>query len=149
MTDKIYLDDLKPGDQYTSGTYTVTEAQIIAFATEFDPQVFHLDPAAARDTFFAGLAASGWHTAAITMRLLVTSGMPIANGLIGAGSEVSWPLPVRPGDTLHVVSTILDVRASHSKPDRGFATCLSETFNQNGDVVQRSKAKLFVLRRPA
>ena len=91
----IYLEDLTVGDQFTSGEHAMDEAQITSFAAQFDPQPFHLDDAAARDTLFGGLAASGWHTAAITMRLQVTSGLPIAGGIIGAGGELTWPRPTR------------------------------------------------------
>ncbi len=125
------------------------EAQIKAFAGQFDPQPFHLDDATAKSTLFAGLAASGWHTAAITMRLLVDGGAPIAGGLIGAGGEVSWPKPTRPGDILQVESEILDVTPSRSRPDRGMVTVRSETFNQRGEIVQTLTAKLVVPRRPA
>jgi acyl dehydratase len=97
----LYFDDLSVGQRFISGGYQIDEAQIKAFAKEFDPQPFHLDAEAANATFFGGLVASGWHTAAITMRLLVQSGMPIAGGLIGAGGEITWPKPTRPGDMLH------------------------------------------------
>ena len=125
------------------------EAQIKAFAGQFDPQPFHLDDATAKDTLFAGLAASGWHTAAITMRLLVDGGAPIAGGVVGAGGEIAWPKPTRPGDILQVKSEILDVTPSRSRPDRGMVTIRSETFNQRGEIVQTLTAKLVVPRRPA
>ena len=125
------------------------EAQIKAFAGQFDPQPFHLDDATAKDTLFAGLAASGWHTAAITMRLLVDGGAPIAGGVVGAGGEIAWPKPTRPGDILQVKSEILDVTPSRSRPDRGMVTMRSETFNQRGEIVQTLTAKLVVPRRPA
>jgi acyl dehydratase len=127
----------------------VDEAQIKAFAGQFDPQPFHLDDATAKHTMFAGLAASGWHTAAITMRLLVDGGAPIAGGVIGAGGEIAWPKPTRPGDILQVKSEILDVTPSRSRPDRGMVTVRSETFNQRGEIVQTLTAKLVVPRRPA
>ena len=98
----IYLDDLAVGDQFTSGEHAMDEAQITAFAAQFDPQPFHLDDAAARATLFGGLAASGWHTASVTMRLQVTSGLPIAGGIIGAGGELSWPRPTRATDVLQL-----------------------------------------------
>ena len=125
------------------------EAQIKAFAGQFDPQPFHLDDATAKDTLFAGLAASGWHTAAITMRLLVDGGAPIAGGVVGAGGEIAWPKPTRPGDILQVKSEILDVTPSRSRPDRGMVIIRSETFNQRGEIVQTLTAKLVVPRRPA
>jgi len=146
-TDYLYLDDLRPGQRFVSGTHTIDEAQIKAFAREFDPQSFHLDNDAAKGTLFAGLAASGWHTAAITMRLLVEGGLPVAGGVVGAGGELSWPRPTRPGDTLQVESEVIDVTPSRSRPDRGMATVRSETRNQNGEIVQVFTAKLVVPRR--
>ena len=144
----IYLDDLAVGDQFTSGEHAMDEAQITAFAAQFDPQPFHLDDAAARDTLFGGLAASGWHTAAVTMRLQVTSGLPIAGGIIGAGGELSWPRPTRANDVLHVVSEVVQIQPSKSKPDRGMVTVRSETRNQHGDVLQLSTVRIVVPRRP-
>ncbi|RDK11900.1 MaoC family dehydratase [Cupriavidus lacunae] len=145
-TEKVYLEDLSEGMVYESAQLTLEAAQIQAFASEFDPQPFHLDDAAARGTLFCGLAASGWHTAAITMKLLVQS-LPLANGIIGAGGEISWPRPTRPGDILRVISTILTVAPSRSKPDRGIVTVQSETQNQHGDVCQRLVSRLVVFRR--
>ena len=144
----VYLEDLSVGDQFTSGEHAMDEAQIINFATQFDPQPFHLDDTAARATLFGGLAASGWHTAAITMRLQVTSGLPIAGGIVGAGGELSWPRPTRPTDVLHVVSEVLQMAPSKSKPDRGMVTVRSETRNQHGDVLQTSTVRIVVRRRP-
>ena len=118
------------------------ERQIKTFAREFDPQAFHLDEALAKATLFAGLAASGWHTAAITMRLLVDGGAPIAGGIIGAGAEIAWPNPTRPGDILRVESEVLSVTPSRSRPDRGTATLRCHTVNQRGEVVQTLTAKL-------
>ena len=137
------------GQRFTSGTHAVDAAQIKAFAAQYDPQPFHLDDDAAKETLFAGLAASGWHTAAITMRLLVESGLPIAGGIIGAGGEVSWPRPTRPGDVLHVVSEIEEVTPSRSRPDRGMVTVRSETRNQRDEVVQVLTSRLVVPRRVA
>jgi acyl dehydratase len=147
--DRFYLDDLQVGQRFDSPSHALDEAQIKAFAAQFDPQPFHLDDAAARDSLFAGLAASGWHTAAITMRLLVEGGAPIAGGVIGGGGEISWPRPTRPGDVLQVESEILEVRPSRSRPDRGMVTMRSETRNQHGEVLQILTAKLVVPRRPA
>ena len=152
MTDTpapIYLDDLAVGDRFTSGEHAMDEDQIKAFAAQFDPQPFHLDDAAARATLFGGLAASGWHTAAVTMRLQVTSGLPIAGGIIGAGGELSWPRPTRATDVLHVVSEVVQIQPSRSKPDRGMVTVRSETLNQHGDVLQVSTVRIVVPRRPA
>ncbi|CAN7408363.1 MaoC family dehydratase [Acidovorax sp. LjRoot194] len=143
----LYLDDLAVGDRFTSGEHAMDEAQIKAFAAQFDPQPFHLDEAAGRATLFGGLAASGWHTAAITMRLQVTTGLPIAGGIIGAGAEISWPRPTRATDVLHVVSEVLEIQPSRSKPDRGMVTVRSETRNQQGDVLQLSTVRIVVPRR--
>jgi acyl dehydratase len=145
--DRLYLDDLRIGQRFTSGTQVVDEEQIKAFARRFDPQPFHLDNEAAKNTLLSGLAASGWHTAAITMRLLVESGLPLAGGIIGAGGELDWPNPTRPGDILQVESEILNVRHSRSRPDRGVATVRSMTRNQRNEVVQCLTAKLIVSRR--
>lgn len=147
--DGLHMEDLQVGQRFTSASHTIDEAQIKAFASQFDPQPFHTDPATAKGTFFKGLAASGWHTAAITMRLNVESGLPLAGGIIGAGGEIGWPNPTRPGDTLHVESEVLEIIPSRSKPDRGIALIQSQTINQRGDVVQMLKAKLVVLRRAA
>lgn len=147
-TSPIYLDDLAVGDQFTSGEHAMDEAQITSFAAQFDPQPFHLDDQAARATLFGGLAASGWHTAAVTMRLQVMSGLPIAGGIIGAGGELSWPRPTRATDVLHVVSDVVQIQPSKSKPDRGMVTVRSETRNQHGDVLQLSTVRIVVPRRP-
>ncbi len=145
--DRLYLDDLYVGQRFTSGTQVVDEEQIKAFARQFDPQPFHLDNEVAKDTLFSGLAGSGWHTAAITMRLLVEGGLPLAGGIIGAGGELDWPNPTRPGDTLKVESEVLNIKLSQSRPDRGVATVRSLTRNQRNEVVQRLTAKLIVPRR--
>ncbi len=145
----LYLEDLAVGARFTSADHLVDAAQIKAFAQQFDPQPFHLDEEAAKDTFFAGLAASGWHTAALTMRLLVTSGIPLADGIIGAGGELSWPRPTRPGDVLHVESEVLEITPSRSRPGRAMVAMVCETKNQNGEVLQRFTPKLVVHRRPA
>jgi len=144
-----YLDDLKPGDRFMSGEYALDAAQITAFAAQFDPQPFHLDHEAAKATLFGGLAASGWHTAAITMRLLVGQGLPLAGGIVGAGGEISWSKPTRPGDVLHVESEIVSVTPSRSRPDRGMVVVSSATRNQHGDVLQQSTYKLVVPRKAA
>ena len=147
-TKALYLDDLPVGQRFTSDTHLIDAEQIKAFAKQFDPQPFHLDAEAAQGTLFEGLVASGWHTAAITMRLLVASGMPIAGGVIGTGGEIAWPKPTRPGAVLRVESEILELRPSRSRPDRGLATIRSETRNQLGEIVQVLAAKLVVPRRP-
>ena len=145
----LYLDDLKAGDRFVSGEHVLDEAQILSFARQFDPQPFHLDDEAAKATLFGGLAASGWHTAAITMRLLVGQGLPLAGGIIGAGGEISWPKPTRPGDVLHVESEVVSVTPSRLRPDRGMVVVRSETRNQHGDVLQQSTYKLVVPRKTA
>src|SRR5216683_8414088 len=133
---RLYLEDLAVGRRFTSATHVIDAAQIKAFAGQFDPQPFHLDDETAKSTLFAGLAASGWHTAAITMRLLVETGLPLAGGIIGAGGEVSWPKPTRPGDTLAVTSEIEEITPSRSRPDRGTLKGRSETRNQRDEIVQ-------------
>jgi acyl dehydratase len=145
--DRLYLDDLRVGQRFTTDTHAIDDTQIKAFASQFDPQPFHLDEEAATGTLFGGLAASGWHTAAVTMRLLVGTGLPLAGGIISAGGELSWPKPTRPGDVLHVESEIIEVTPSRSRPDRGIVTVRNETRNQRGDVVQVFTAKLVVPRR--
>jgi acyl dehydratase len=145
----LFFDDLKVGDTFTTGTYELSTADIKRFAAEFDPQPFHLDDEAARDTMFGGLAASGWHTAAITMRLLVTGGPKLANGVLGAGGEIEWKTPTRPGDVLHVESEVVELIPSRSRTDRGVLVLRSRTINQHGAVVQSLSAKLIVARRPA
>jgi acyl dehydratase len=142
-----YLDDLQPGDRFTSPEHELDEAQIKAFALQFDPQPFHLDDEAAKSTLFGGLAASGWHTAALTMRLLVQGGAPLAGGIIGAGGDIAWPKPTRPGDVLHVESEIVSVTPSKSRPERGMVVVRSTTLNQHGDVLQQSTFKLVVPRQ--
>lgn len=147
-TDDYYFDDLRVGLRFESGSHTITEAEIKAFAAAFDPQPFHLDDERARDSIFGGLAASGWHTAAISMRLMVDMGIP-AGGLIGTGCEVSWPRPTRPGDTLRVISEVLELVPSRSRNDRGTAVIRSDTRNQNDEIVQQLTAKMMAFKRPA
>jgi acyl dehydratase len=146
---ELYLEDFAVGQRFVSGTRAVTADEIKSFAASFDPQPFHTDEAAAEKTFFQGLAASGWHTAAITMSLLVKSGMPIAGGLIGAGGEIAWPRPVRPGDVLRAESEILAVTPSRSRPERGMITVKTVTRNQHGEDVQILTSKMLVWRKPA
>jgi acyl dehydratase len=147
VNERIYLDDLRVGQKFSSAAEEMTEAEILTFAERYDPQPFHLDHEAAKGTLFGGLAASGWHTAAFTMRLNVTSGPKFAGGILGGGGEISWPMPTRPGDVLHVESEVLEVTPSRSKPDRGMVLLLSNTVNQDGKVVQVSKMKLVVPKR--
>ena len=142
-----YFEDLKAGDRFKSGTYKVTEEQIVSFAREFDPQPFHLDPAVAHQTMFKGLIASGWHTAAITMRLFVQT-LNFTEGAIGLGvDELRWPNALRPGDVLQVETEIVDLRESRSKPSHGIVRIRNVTTNQRGEVVQTMFASALVLRR--
>jgi acyl dehydratase len=147
MSKPLYFDDLKIGDTFQTATHSLAAEQIKAFAQQFDPQPFHLDEAAARESMFGGLAASGWHTAAITMRLLVSSGPPLANGIVGAGGEIEWKAPTRPGDVLQVHSEVVALTPSRSRPDRGLVVLRSNTLNQRSEVVQILTAKLMVARR--
>jgi acyl dehydratase len=145
-----FLEDFAVGQTYASGRLRVDEARVKSFAAEFDPQPFHLDAAAARESIFRGLAASGWHTAAMTMRLLVESELKPAGGIVGAGfDEFRWPRPVRPGDELHLEIEVMEVRPSKSRPDQGLIKVKTTTLNQNGEAVQVSIGNLVVPRRPA
>ena len=142
-----YFEDLKAGDRFKSVTYQVSEEEIINFAREFDPQPFHLDAAVADQTMFKGLIASGWHTAAITMRLFVQT-LNFAEGAIGLGvDELRWPNAVRPGDRLQVETEIIDLRVSRSKPSHGVVRLRNVTVNQRGEIVQTMSASALVLRR--
>jgi acyl dehydratase len=144
---RLTLDDLYVGQRFTSGSRVLDAEEIKAFAREYDPQPFHLDEEAAKGTLFGGLAASGWHTMAVSMRLMVDGGLPLAGGIIGAGGSIEWPKPTRPGDTLTVVSEVVEIKPSRSRPDRGMVTVRGETRNQHGDVVQILMARLIVPRR--
>ena len=144
-----YLEDFAVGQTFGSGRLRVAAERIKSFAAEFDPQPFHLDDAAARETIFRGLAASGWHTAAMTMRLLVESELKPAGGIVGAGfDEFRWPRPVRPGDELRLENEVLEVRPSKSRPEQGVIKVRTTTLNQNGEAVQVLIANLVVPRRP-
>jgi len=143
-----YLEDFAPGQMYRSGRNRVETDRVKAFASEFDPQPFHLDEDAAGRSIFGGLAASGWHTAALTMRLLVESDFKPAGGIVGAGfEELRWPLPVRPGDELYVEAEVLEVRPSKSRPSQGLIKVRTTTRNQKGEAVQISVGNLVVRRR--
>jgi acyl dehydratase len=145
----LYLEDFAAGQKYGSGKLRVDAAAIKAFAAAFDPQPFHLDEAAARASFFAGLSASGWHTAALTMRLLVDSGMRPAGGIIGVrADELKWPRAVRPGDELEVEAEVLEVRPSGSRPGQGYVKCRTTTLNQRREPVQVLVMNLLVPARP-
>ena len=149
MSAQLYLDDLYVGQKFVSGGHLIDEAQIIAYAKQFDPQVFHLDAEAAKNTFFQGLAASGWHTASLSMRL-VTESIPLVDGVIGGGmEELAWPQPTRPGDILQVDSEIIEIIPSQSKPNRAMVRVLCHTRNQRGEVLQRFRPKMVCFKRPA
>ena len=145
-----YLEDLHVGDRFESDAFPVSEHDIIAFARAFDPQPFHLDVEAAKQSVFGGLVASGWHTAAMTMKLFVTGGLRLAGGSVGLGvDELRWPLPVRAGDTLRLQTEIMEIRPSRSKPDRGIIRIRNVTTNQKGEEVQTFFASVLVRRRTA
>ena len=145
----LYLEDLYVGQTFVSSEHALDEAQIIAYARQFDPQPFHTDPEAAKHSFFQGLAASGWHTASISMRL-VTESIPLADGVIGGGmEELAWPQPTRPDDRLRVESEIVEIIPSKSKPDRAMIRVLCQTKNQRGEVLQRFRPKMISFKRPA
>ena len=145
MTTKLRFTDFAVGQVFRSSERAVTADEIKAFAHDYDPQPFHLDDAAAAAGPFKGLAASGWHTTAITMRLLVEGGMPIEGGIIGAGvDELRWLQPVRPGDVLHVESEVLEVIPSNSRPGQGRVRAASRTCLPDGTVVQSWVATLVV-----
>lgn len=143
---KRYLEDFAAGQRFAGHTrIRLEDDRVRAFASEFDPQPFHLDEAAAAASLFRGLAASGWHTAAVTMRLLVDSEFQPAGGIIGAGfDELRWPRPVRPGDELHVECEVLEVRPSKSRPEQGLVKLRTHTVNQQGEIVQISVGNLVV-----
>jgi acyl dehydratase len=145
-----YFEDYLVGQVFNSGRLRVDREAIVAFAREFDPQPYHLDEEAARNSIFGELVASGWHTAALTMRLLVESEFRPAGGILGIGlDELRWPRPVRPGDELHVTTEVLDVQPSKSRSDRGMIRVRNTTFNHNDEAVQIFIPKIIVPRRPA
>jgi acyl dehydratase len=136
-----HFEDFRPGETITLGSHAVTEAEIIAFAREYDPQVFHTDPEAARRSTFGGLVASGWHSCGIFMRLLVDGLLKESSALASPGvDEIRWLKPVRPGDVLQARLTVLDARPSRSKPDRGLVTHTGELLNQRGELVMTIRA---------
>ena len=144
-----YFDDLKVGDRFISEPLEVTEKEVIEFAHKFDPQTFHLNRKSAERTIFKGLIASGWHTAAMTMRLIVQT-LNFAEGAIGLGvDELRWPHVVRPGDVLTVETEIVELRPSRSKPNYGIIRLRNVTANQRGEIVQTMLASAMVPRRRA
>jgi acyl dehydratase len=149
-TQQRFFEDFTVGLKFRSDTATVTAEGIKSFAAQFDPQAFHLDEKAAESSLFAGLAASGWHTAAISMRLFVESDLRPAGGTIGAGVEdLRWPKPVRPGDVLRLEGEVIDVRASRSRPELGIVKLRATAYNQLNEPVQIWTPVLMVRRRPA
>ena len=144
---RLYLEDLYVGQRFASEPHEIDAEQIKRFAAEYDPQPFHLDEEAAKNSLFGGLAASGWHTAALTMRMLVDS-VPLADGLIGAELQLAWPKPTRPGMTLQLFSEIVEIRPSRSKPNMAIVTVRNETRDQDGDVLQLFTVKMPVFKRP-
>jgi acyl dehydratase len=147
LPERLYLEDLHVGQRFESRPHLIDEAQIVDFAREFDPQPFHLSDSGAAGTLFGTLAASGWHTAAITMRLLVES-VPLADGLVGVELQLAWPKPTRPGMALQVFSEIVDIVPSRSKPNMGIVTMRNETRNEQGEVLQIFTVKMVVFKRP-
>ena len=146
---EFYFEDLRVGDRFRSGDHLITESEMVEFARQYDPQPFHLDPVAAQRSLFGGLAASGWFTAAVTMRLVVLGELRIAGGMIGMGvEELRWPRPVRAGDRLGVELEVLEVRPSRSHPRHGIVRVRNVTRNGAGEVVQSMITALFVPRRP-
>ena len=145
-----FFEDLKAGDKFSTAEHMVTAEEIMAFGRQYDPQAFHLDPVAAETTFFGRLVASGWHTAAVSMRLMVEGEMELDGGVIGQGVEaLRWPRPVLPGDRLRVVTEILELRPAPARPDRGLIKLHCRTLNQAGKAVQDMTATLLIARRPA
>ena len=137
MKKEYFLEDIPAGQSFRTGTVRVTLEEIKRFAREFDPQPFHVDEEAAKSSFFSGLAASGWHTAALTMRLIVDAPFQPAGGQIGVRlEELRWPRPTRPGDELHVITEILEVRPSDSRPGYGWIRTRTTTYNQKDEPVQ-------------
>lgn len=146
--DGLWLDDLYEGMTFTGDTYELTAESIIAFATEFDPQPFHVDPESAKGTFFDGLVASGWHTAAVTMRLL-TNALPIATGIVGGGGELSWPSAATAGDILRLEGTVTTITRSRSRPGQAWVVVEHRTLNQRDEVRQSNSGRLLAWLRPS
>ena len=145
----MYFEDFSPGDRYTTGTRTLSEAEIIEFASQWDRQYFHLDPEAAKDSIYGGLIASGFHTLLITFDLVVEAAIWTGASQGSPGMEnLRWLKPVRPGDTLQVMFEVVEGRASSSRPDRGYLTWDHTTTNQDGEVVMTFRSTGVMIRRP-
>lgn len=142
----LYHDDIEVGLRFQTASYQLSQAEIQQFAAHYDPQPFHLDPELAKNTLFGGLAASGWQTAAITMKLMVEGGLQLAGGMVGAGCEINWPAPTRPGDTLQVEGEVVEVTPAPGRK-RGMVTVRCETRNQDGVVLQTLVAKMVVQKK--
>lgn len=147
MTDELYLEDLAVGQIHRAGPRVVTQEEMITFARDNDPQYFHLDPEAAQDSLFGGLVASGWQTAALTMRLFAESRAPFAKGVVGVGGELQWSAPLRPGDSIRIESVVVEIKRSRSRSDRGIVTIRIKTYNQRDEVVQVLSARLLAFSR--
>jgi acyl dehydratase len=145
----LYFEDFTVGRRFKTGTVVVSAEDIKAFAAQFDPQPFHLDEATAKESVFGELVASGWHTAALAMRLLVDGEMKAGGGLIGLGGELTWPRATKPGDALHVESEVIEVKPSRSRPDSGIVKIRNTALNQNGEPVQVFVVNMLVPRKPA
>ena len=149
MGQPIFLEDLEVGRLFTAGPLTVTRDEIFEFARRYDPQPFHTDPeAAAKHPVFQGLAASGWHTGAIMMSLVVQAAGDLGWGVVGGGGDLQWRLPVRPGDSLRLEIEVKEVTPSRSRPDRGTVVCENRLINQDGAVVTTFTPRLVVPTRP-
>jgi acyl dehydratase len=145
----LYFEDFGVGQKFHTARRRVDAAEIVEFATRYDPQPFHLDAEAAKASLFGGLAASGWHSAAMMMRLIVDSEFRPAGGIVGGGGELVWLKPVRPGDELHVESEVIETRESRSRPGQGLVKMRLTTLNQKGEAVQTFTPTLLVARRPS
>jgi acyl dehydratase len=150
MSKLVYFDDLVVGQRFESSSVEMTEESLIRFSRENDPQFFHVDPEAAKESIFGGLIGSGWQTGALTLRLLLEGcGLSFAGGVVGMDAHISWKRPVRPGDCLHIEGEITKLRTSRSQPDRGFVTFRATTLNGEGEAVQTIEATMLAFRDPA
>lgn len=146
--DFLYIEDLHLGQKFKAGPVKITAEEIITFAKQFDPQDFHTDPVKASETIFGGLAASGWHTGGLTMRMMLQALPKIKGGMVGRGAEkIEWPRPVRPGDELSVEMEVIDIKISDNRPESGVMKTRNTTFNQKGEIVMRMETKAFIPRR--
>lgn len=150
MSKAVYFEDLAVGQRLESSWVEMTEESLIRFSRENDPQFFHVDPEAAKESMFGGIIGSGWQTSALTLRLLLERcGLSFVGGVVGLDAQISWKRPVRPGDRLHIEGEITKLRTSRSHPDRGFVTFRAATLNGDGDTVQMIEATMLAFRDPA